>query len=79
MYNQTKASNLVIRMASVDHPVYQREFLYKEGIADFQSCHVSLIVDLPDGTLLSVYLSGCGESADDVEVVRKPVCLGKLL
>jgi alpha-L-rhamnosidase len=68
MYNQPKASDLVIRMASVDHPVYTRELLYEVGTADFPSCHASSIVDLPDGTLLSVYFGGSRESNDDVEV-----------
>jgi predicted neuraminidase len=68
MYNQPKASGMIIRMASVDHPVWSREMLYEEGTADFPSCHAASIVELPDGTLLSVYFGGSKESADDVEV-----------
>jgi alpha-L-rhamnosidase len=68
MYNQPKASGMVIRMAGVDHPVWSREMVFKEGTADFRSCHSSSIVELPDGTLLSVYFGGSKESADDVEV-----------
>jgi alpha-L-rhamnosidase len=67
MYNQPKASDLVIRMASVDHPVYTRELLYEVGSADFPSCHAASIEELPDGTLLSVYFGGSKEGADDVE------------
>jgi predicted neuraminidase len=68
MYNQPNASGMVIRMASVDHPVYTRELLYEEGAADFPSCHASSIAELPDGTLLSVYFGGSGEGELDVEV-----------
>jgi predicted neuraminidase len=68
MYNQPKASGMVIRMASADHPVWSREMVFEEGSADFRSCHSSSIVELPDGTLLSVYFGGSKESADDVEV-----------
>jgi predicted neuraminidase len=68
MYNQPEASGLVIRMADADHPVWSREMLYEEGEADFPSCHASSIVELPDGTLLSVFFGGSKESADDVEV-----------
>jgi pectate lyase/predicted neuraminidase/lysophospholipase L1-like esterase len=68
LYNKPDASGMVIRMASVDHPVWSREMLFEEGTADFNSCHASSIVELEDGTLLSVYFGGSKESADDVEV-----------
>jgi alpha-L-rhamnosidase len=68
MYDQPVASDMVIRMASVDHPVWSREMIFEEGSADFRSCHASSIVELEDGTLLSVYFGGSKESADDVEV-----------
>jgi alpha-L-rhamnosidase len=68
LYDQPGASDLVIRMASADHPVWSREMLYEEGTAPFPSVHASSIVELPDGTLLSVYFGGSQESADDVAV-----------
>ena len=68
VYNQPSISDMSIRMASVDHPVYTREMVFEEGTADFPSCHAAAIVDLMDGTLLSTYFGGSKESADDVEV-----------
>jgi putative spermidine/putrescine transport system ATP-binding protein len=41
-------------MASADTPVWSRELLYEVDSADFPSCHAASIVELEDGTLLSV-------------------------
>jgi predicted neuraminidase len=68
MYNQPEASDMLIRMASADYPVWSREHLYDIGSADFPECHASSIVELEDGTLLSVYFGGSDEGEDDVEV-----------
>jgi alpha-L-rhamnosidase len=67
MYKKTNVSDMVIRMADADHPIYTREMLYEIGKADFPSCHAPSIVELPDGTLLSTFFGGSREGADDVE------------
>jgi predicted neuraminidase len=64
----TEIDGLVIRPARSDHPKLTQQHLYEIGSADFPSCHSASIVELQDGTLLSVYLGGSGESKPDLEV-----------
>jgi predicted neuraminidase len=64
----TDIDGLVIRLAKSNHPKMTQQHLYEIGSADFPSCHSASIVELADGTLLSVFFGGSRESASDVEV-----------
>jgi hypothetical protein len=64
----TDTSGLSFRMAKSDHPVFSRQHIFEPGSADFRSCHSAGVIELSDGTLLSVYFGGSRESAKDVEI-----------
>jgi predicted neuraminidase len=70
MYNQPDAAGLVIRLANIDLPVIEKELLFDPmpESKPFKSNHAPSVLELPDGTLLSVFFAGDHEGAPDQKI-----------
>ncbi|MGD9202073.1 MAG: exo-alpha-sialidase, partial [Chitinispirillia bacterium] len=64
MYKKPTQSDLIIRMASVDHPIWARQALYQAGTLTPKQ-HSASILELPSGELLTTFFAGSGEDKPD--------------
>jgi hypothetical protein len=70
MYDQPEAAGLVIRLANEDLPLITQELLFDPmpESKPFISNHAPSVLELPDGTLLSVFFAGDHEGASNQKI-----------